>query len=51
VEVGAEPLARRYGGLAADALADAGLIRRSDLDRVAEVIEGEIHVRRTLGDV
>jgi hypothetical protein len=51
VEAGAESLARRYGGLAADALADAGAIQRSDFDRVAEIIAGEIHVRRTLGDV
>jgi hypothetical protein len=51
VEADVEPLARRYAGLVADALADAGVISWSEISRAAEVAEGEIHVRRTLGDV
>lgn len=51
VEADVESVERRYGGLAADALADAGVIVRADGERAAVAVADEIRVRRRLGDV
>jgi hypothetical protein len=38
------------GGLAADALVDAGLLTKADIDRAHKIIAEEVYVRLAVGD-